>query len=588
MSNTFLPTSFTATTTFASLTSFLTDAGFPNQSSASITSQDGYIRNESTSVNLYVGFGDSAPTSYEIISPLSAVEFTAGLNTNNVWLRSASSTVVVGFCEGAAGYRPPNISGVIGSTTLTAGQVPAGDGSGNLITSSITDDGLGAVTIASDVTTTGTITSDDATTPGFTVESGNTNTGFIDIKGKTSGKIRITTADATAQTINITAAAQTSGAGTITIPDLAGASTAPVFTGLAQTLVTKTLTSPVINTGTIGTSLVPTTDDGATLGDTTHNFSDLFLASGAVLNYANGNVAVTHTSGILTMGTGDFRVTTAGTNTASVVTVGGTQTLTAKTLTSPVIATGLTASGSASNDFSASTGTFKTSSGANTLSGATTALNLITTVAGTTSLANVNTPAGTLKTTAAAGDHEFDGAASYITNEATAGRGAVAVDQYFRLTSAGSTISTIANFFGANSNPVLVSGGYYEIDIYAHFLKSTAGTVVWTFTNSAAPTAQDIYYEMSPVAGIVAPPGTATMLIGQIYNDATAALALAATGALTDAVQHFMHTKIWLQNSTGTSLQIQATVSAGTITPGIGSRWYCRRLPAANAGLFAA
>lgn len=42
---------------------------------------------------------------------------------------------------------------------------------------------------------------------------------------------------------------------------------------------------------------------------------------------------------------------------------------TSQILTSPVITTGLTASGSASNDFSASTGTFKTSTGANTLSG---------------------------------------------------------------------------------------------------------------------------------------------------------------------------------------------------------------------------
>lgn len=42
------------------------------------------------------------------------------------------------------------------------------------------------------------------------------------------------------------------------------------------------------------------------------------------------------------------------------------------TLVSPVISTGLTASGSAANDFSASTGTFKTSSGAGTLSGTTT------------------------------------------------------------------------------------------------------------------------------------------------------------------------------------------------------------------------
>jgi hypothetical protein len=45
-------------------------------------------------------------------------------------------------------------------------------------------------------------------------------------------------------------------------------------------------------------------------------------------------------------------------------------TSTSQTYTTPVIAGGLTASGSGSNDFSASTGTFKTSSGANTLSGA--------------------------------------------------------------------------------------------------------------------------------------------------------------------------------------------------------------------------
>ncbi|MEK7140631.1 MAG: hypothetical protein AAB815_02480, partial [Patescibacteria group bacterium] len=37
-----------------------------------------------------------------------------------------------------------------------------------------------------------------------------------------------------------------------------------------------------------------------------------------------------HSTGLLTMGTGDLRVTTAGTNTASVVTVGGTQTITNK------------------------------------------------------------------------------------------------------------------------------------------------------------------------------------------------------------------------------------------------------------------
>jgi len=38
------------------------------------------------------------------------------------------------------------------------------------------------------------------------------------------------------------------------------------------------------------TSITPSSNDGAALGDTTHNFSDLFLASGALINYANGDV----------------------------------------------------------------------------------------------------------------------------------------------------------------------------------------------------------------------------------------------------------------------------------------------------------
>lgn len=107
-------------------------------------------------------------------------------------------------------------------------------------------------------------------------------------------------------------------------------------TGAIVLGTSPSLTSPVLTTATVVTSFLPSTDDGAALGNTTHNFSDLFLASGAVINYANGNVALTHSSGILTLGTGDLRITTAGTNSASVVTVGGTQTLTNKSLTSPV------------------------------------------------------------------------------------------------------------------------------------------------------------------------------------------------------------------------------------------------------------
>ena len=84
---------------------------------------------------------------------------------------------------------------------------------------------------------------------------------------------------------------------------------------------------------------LPISNDTGALGSATLGFSDLHLASTALINFANGNAVITHSSGILTVSTGDFRVTTAGTNTASVVTVGGTQTLTNKTLTSPTLTT---------------------------------------------------------------------------------------------------------------------------------------------------------------------------------------------------------------------------------------------------------
>lgn len=45
---------------------------------------------------------------------------------------------------------------------------------------------------------------------------------------------------------------------------------------------------------------VPTASDGASLGTASLNWSDAFLASGAVINFANGDVTVTHSSDILT------------------------------------------------------------------------------------------------------------------------------------------------------------------------------------------------------------------------------------------------------------------------------------------------
>lgn len=59
-----------------------------------------------------------------------------------------------------------------------------------------------------------------------------------------------------------------------------------------------------------GTVTRPTVNDGSALGSGTLAWSDLFLASGAVINFAASNVILTHSSGILTVSTGILSMST--------------------------------------------------------------------------------------------------------------------------------------------------------------------------------------------------------------------------------------------------------------------------------------
>ena len=92
-------------------------------------------------------------------------------------------------------------------------------------------------------------------------------------------------------------------------------------------------TTTAVFAGSAGTgmqvlgSVIPYTSDVGAIGSATNMWSDLFLASGAVIDFNNGNAVLTHSSGVMNVTTGDLRVTTAGTNAASVVTVDGTQAL---------------------------------------------------------------------------------------------------------------------------------------------------------------------------------------------------------------------------------------------------------------------
>lgn len=55
-----------------------------------------------------------------------------------------------------------------------------------------------------------------------------------------------------------------------------------------------------------GVFMRPVADDGVALGDATHNFSDLFLASGAVINWNAGDVTLTHSAGKMHISGGLF------------------------------------------------------------------------------------------------------------------------------------------------------------------------------------------------------------------------------------------------------------------------------------------
>lgn len=81
--------------------------------------------------------------------------------------------------------------------------------------------------------------------------------------------------------------------------------------------------------------------------------TSLLMDSGFVMNWASSNVVLTHSSGILTLGTGEFRITTPGTNAASVPTLGSTSTLTNKRITRRIVtvnAPGATPTTNSDND----------------------------------------------------------------------------------------------------------------------------------------------------------------------------------------------------------------------------------------------
>ncbi len=241
------------------------------------------------------------------------ITFTANTSGDVVGPASATDNAVVRF-DGTTGKLIQNSAVTIADTS---GDITGGKYNGLTVTTS-----TGTLTIsnAKVVTVTGTLTFGG--TDGSTVAFG------------TGGTVLYT-----ASVIPLTVGTTTIASGTTTriLYDNAGVLGEYTLTGSGT--VVAMATAPTFVTSITTPAVLATANDSGALGASGTAFADLFLASGAVVNFAAGNVALTHSSGILTQNAGELRITSAnvGTNADSVPTLSSTSTLTNKTLTAPVI-----------------------------------------------------------------------------------------------------------------------------------------------------------------------------------------------------------------------------------------------------------
>lgn len=213
-----------------------------------------------------------------------------------------------------------------------------------------------------------------------------------------------------------------------------------------------------------------------------------------------------------------------------------------------------------------------------TVSGATTTL-----TTGTATVAPITFASGTNLTTAAAGVLEYDGSFFYATKETTSGRGNVSVDHTFRLAANGTAITTIANFYGANSAINLAASAVYDIEYHAYFTKTTAGTVTFTLTASSAPTLMFALLQGTPATGVGA--GTPQSLSTAFQANVNAAFG--ATASLSTGANHVYLIKGRIQTNLATNLRLNLTSNTGSATPLAGSYYVIRRV-SATQGSFAA
>lgn len=255
----------------------------------------------------------------------SGITITTNAGTDTITFTGAAAALTVGSTTIASGTTTRILydnAGTLGEYTLT--------GSGTVVAMQT------APTFLTSITTPSVLASSNDS--GALGASG---TAFADLFLADGGVINWNAANAT-----IT---HSTGLLTTNVPlTITGLATATGFAPTANTATGTRMYLPAANTigfacngtGEVqidATATSPIANDGNALGTASLSWADLFLASGAVVNYANSNVVLTHTSGILTLGTGTLKITTPTNNSTSVVTTDGTQTISAKTWSDTLI-----------------------------------------------------------------------------------------------------------------------------------------------------------------------------------------------------------------------------------------------------------
>lgn len=251
------------------------------------------------------------------------VNMTLGSDANYDTYYRNSSGVLTRLANGTTGQiltattnNAPSWSSTISATNITVGTTTISSGNNGRILYNNSGT-LGEMTTTGSGTVVALATSPVLTTPNIGVATATSVNGLT-----------ITSTNGTLTLVNGSSLV-TAGANSITLTSTGATNVTLPTSGTLYGTASGSITS-----SQLATSLSDETGTGVAVFGTTPTFTtSMLFTSGFVMNWNSSNVVITHTSGILTMGTGELRVSSAGTNTASVATLGATQTFTNKRIT---------------------------------------------------------------------------------------------------------------------------------------------------------------------------------------------------------------------------------------------------------------